>query len=144
MSSVDGLPKSLFLCGWCLSAPSSAYLVCLKRGAPFLLIACWVVSLACLPRVIVWALAILNSLHFSQLTLLTDLTVVLACFNSSCIKDLGGCSLSCYTHNASCISNASNMTVHLINITQGQCDLVGGTQTLRWGFLGVSLDSIPS
>ena len=36
------------------------------------------------------------------------------------------------------------MTVHLINITQGQCDLVGGTQALRWGFLGLSLDSVPS
>lgn len=65
----------------------------------------------------------------------------LLCFNSSCINDLGGYSLSCYTHNTSCIVTASNMTVHL---TQRQRGLVGGAQALRSGFLGLNLDSTPS
>lgn len=68
--------------------------------------------------VIVWGIAILNSLHFSQLTLLAYSHILcLACFSSLCINDLGSSSLSCYTY-----SNPVLMLLqiwpHLIYITE--------------------------
>lgn len=102
--------------GSCISASSLAYFAW-KEG----LFSFWLHVFQCpLPTfsVIVWGIAILNSLHFSQLTLLAYSHILcLACFSSLCINDLGSSSLSCYTY-----SNPVLMLLqiwpHLIYITE--------------------------